>query len=72
MPQNKKIIQLGISLLMALVFVNFYLKGKEQNIENSYGMVEVVAASRDIPRRIPCWNPGRSAPSKATSWPPPG
>ena len=49
MPQNKKLIQLGISALMALLFVNFYLRGKEQNIENNYGMIEVLAASRDIP-----------------------
>jgi pilus assembly protein CpaB len=49
MLQNKKIIQLAISAIMALLFVNFYLKQKEQSIANAYGMVEVLAASRDIP-----------------------
>src|SRR3982751_54274 len=49
MFQNKKAIQLVISAVMALLFVNFYLKQKEQSIEGAYGMVEVLAAARDIP-----------------------
>jgi Flp pilus assembly protein CpaB len=51
MLQNKKLIQLLISAFMALLFVNFYLKQKEQAIENAYGMVEVLTAKRDIPPR---------------------
>jgi Flp pilus assembly protein CpaB len=49
MLQNKKFIQLLISAALALAFVNFYLKAREQNIESGYGMVEVVSAARDIP-----------------------
>ncbi len=49
--QNKKIIQLGLSALFALAFVQFYLKEKESAIANAYGMVEVLTASRDIPPR---------------------
>jgi Flp pilus assembly protein CpaB len=49
MLQNKKLIQFLISAVMAILFVNFYLKAKEQNIESGYGMVEVLAAARDIP-----------------------
>jgi pilus assembly protein CpaB len=48
MLQNKKLIQLVISAAMALLFINFYLKQKEQAIENAYGMVEVLIAARDI------------------------
>ncbi len=51
MFQNKKLIQLVISAAMALLFVNFYLKNKEQSIEHSFGMVEVLTAARDIPPR---------------------
>ncbi len=51
MFQNKKAIQLVISAVMALLFVNFYLKQKEQAIESAYGMVEVLTAARDIPPR---------------------
>lgn len=46
---SKKISQLVVSGLMALLFVNFYLKAKEKTIENSYGMVDVLAAAKDIP-----------------------
>jgi len=46
--QNKKAIQLIVSAVMALLFVNFYLKTKEQSMANSYGMVEVLVAARDI------------------------
>jgi Flp pilus assembly protein CpaB len=49
MLQNKKLIQLVVSAVMAMLFVNFFLKSKEQSIQNSYGMVEVLAAARDIP-----------------------
>ena len=49
MSQNKKLMQLVISAVLALAFVNFYLKAREQNIESSYGMVDVVSALRDIP-----------------------
>lgn len=47
--QNKKLMQLIISGVLALAFVNFYLKAKEQNIESEYGMVDVVTAVKDIP-----------------------
>src|SRR5688500_10097906 len=47
--QNKKVIQFGVSALMALAFVQFYLKQKEDAISNAYGMVEVLSAARDIP-----------------------
>jgi len=49
MIQNKKLLQLVISAVMALLFVNFYLKSKEQTIETSFGMVSVLSAARDIP-----------------------
>ena len=49
MPENKKIIQLIASGLMALLFVQFYLKSKEQNIELGFGMVNVLVAGQDIP-----------------------
>ncbi|HVO33733.1 MAG TPA: Flp pilus assembly protein CpaB [Elusimicrobiota bacterium] len=52
MLQNRKFVQLLISAVMALVFVNFYLKSKEQSIESGYGMVEVIAAARDIPAHM--------------------
>src|SRR5687767_12930341 len=48
MLQNKKLMQFVASAVMALLFVNFYLKAKETNIESSFGMVEVLSASRDI------------------------
>jgi Flp pilus assembly protein CpaB len=48
MLQNKKLIQLVISGILALAFVNFYLKAKEQNIEGQYSIVDVVSAARDI------------------------
>jgi pilus assembly protein CpaB len=51
MLQNKKLIQFLTSAVLALLFVQFYLKSKEQNIELSYGMVDVLSASRDIPPR---------------------
>src|SRR5689334_10955349 len=49
LSQNKKLIQFGVSAILALIFVNFYLKSKEQTIESSYSMVTVLTASRDIP-----------------------
>ncbi len=49
MLQNKKLVQLIISAILALAFVNFYLKAREQNIESGYGMIDVVSALRDIP-----------------------
>jgi Flp pilus assembly protein CpaB len=49
MLQNKKLVQVVISGILALAFVNFYLKAKEQSIESQFGMVDVVAAARDIP-----------------------
>jgi pilus assembly protein CpaB len=49
MLDNKKLVQVVVSGAMALLFVNFYLKQKEENIEVGYGMVKVLAASRDIP-----------------------
>lgn len=48
MPQNKRWIQLVASAVMALLFVQFYLKAKEQNIEMGFGMVDVIVAARDI------------------------
>ncbi len=49
MPENKKLIQLLASGFMALLFVQFYLKAKEQNIELGFGMVNVLVAGQDIP-----------------------
>jgi Flp pilus assembly protein CpaB len=49
MLQNKKLIQILVSAIMAILFFKFYLKQKEQAIEISYGMVEVLSAARDIP-----------------------
>jgi pilus assembly protein CpaB len=49
--QSKKLIQLALSAAMALLFVNFFLKSKEKAIEDSFGMVTVLAAARDIPPR---------------------
>ena len=49
MPDNKKLIQLIASGFMALLFVQFYLKAKEQNIELGFGMVTVLIAGQDIP-----------------------
>lgn len=49
--QNKKVLQLVISAVMAFLFVNFYLKNKEGAIEHSFGMVEVLTAAQDIPPR---------------------
>lgn len=34
---------------MALLFIQFYLKAKEQNIELGFGMVNVLVAGQDIP-----------------------
>lgn len=34
---------------MAIIFVNVFLRGKEEKIESRYGMVEVVTAAREIP-----------------------
>lgn len=48
MLKNPKLIQLLVSGVMALIFVNIYLKSHEQNISNQYNMVEVLVASRDI------------------------
>jgi Flp pilus assembly protein CpaB len=48
MLQNKKLIQLLISAVMAAVFVQFYLKAKEENIDMAYNLVDVIVASRDI------------------------
>ena len=47
--QNKKVIQLAVSAVLAFFFVNFYLKQKEEAIATAYGMVEVLTAARDIP-----------------------
>jgi pilus assembly protein CpaB len=47
--QNKKLMNVLISAVLALAFVNFYLRGRETNIENSFGMVDVLSAGRDIP-----------------------
>jgi Flp pilus assembly protein CpaB len=55
--QNKKLIQIGISAMLAVFFVRFYLKSQEDRIQDSYGMVEVLVASRDIPPRT-LLNPG--------------
>lgn len=47
--QNKKLLQLIISAVLALAFIKFYLTAKEQNMESEYGMIDVVAAAKDIP-----------------------
>lgn len=49
MLQNKKLIQMVISAVMALLLVNVYLKNKEQTIESGYNAVDVLAAAQDIP-----------------------
>jgi len=48
MLQNQKLFQLVMSGIMALLFVNFYLKNKELSLQNSYGMVSVLTAAQDI------------------------
>ena len=53
MLQNKKVIQLIISAVMAVLFVNLYLKAKEQTIESGAVVSELdlgllVALSVDI------------------------
>ena len=50
---NKKLIQLALSAVLAILFVQFYLKAKEQNIEMGYGLVPVLSAARDIaPQKV--------------------
>jgi Flp pilus assembly protein CpaB len=49
MWENKKLIQLAASGFLALLFVQFYLKAKEQNIELGFGLVNVLVAAQDIP-----------------------
>jgi Flp pilus assembly protein CpaB len=49
MPESKKLIQLFMSGLLALLFVQFYLKSREQNIELGFGMQEVIVSATDIP-----------------------
>jgi len=49
MFQNKTLIRFVISAAMTLMAVNFFFKSQKDSIENSYGMVEVLASSRDIP-----------------------
>lgn len=51
MPKNKKLFQFVVSALLALAFVQFYLKKKEGGIIDLYRNVEVFTASRDIPPR---------------------
>jgi Flp pilus assembly protein CpaB len=49
MLQNKKLIQLIISAAMTLLVIQLYFKAKEQNIELGFGMINVLAAAKDIP-----------------------
>lgn len=49
MPDNKKIIQVVVSLVVTLVLVNFYFKNREQSMVSTYDMVTVFVAARDIP-----------------------
>lgn len=51
MLQNKKVLQLAISAILAIGFIQFYLKEKEDAIASAHGMVEVLVAARDIPPR---------------------
>lgn len=51
MADNRKLIQILVSGGVALFFVNYYLKAREKGIENGFAMVDVLAASRDIPAR---------------------
>jgi len=51
MADQRKLIQIVISGVVALVFVNFYLKGREQHLEGGYVMIDVLAAAKDIPSR---------------------
>jgi Flp pilus assembly protein CpaB len=48
MLERKKLIQLVTAGVMALVFVQFYLKAREQNIEMGFSQVEVVVAASEI------------------------
>jgi Flp pilus assembly protein CpaB len=49
MLKNKKLIQFIVSLVALFLFINYYLKGKEQSMEGQYGTVQVLAAARDVP-----------------------
>jgi Flp pilus assembly protein CpaB len=49
MFQNKKYIQILLAAVMTVIIVQYTVKQKEQSLENAYGMVEVLAAARDIP-----------------------
>jgi Flp pilus assembly protein CpaB len=51
MADNRKLIQIVVSGVVALFFVNYYLKSREKSIESGFAMVDVLAASRDIPSR---------------------
>jgi len=48
MTQNKKVIELVVSAVLAIVFVNVYLKNIQRSRESQYDMVEVLVAARDI------------------------
>ncbi len=49
--KHKKLLQVLISALFAIGFIQFYLKEKEKALANAYGMVEVLTAAKDIPPR---------------------
>jgi len=49
MLANKKVLQFVISAILAVLFVQFYLKAKEQNIELGYGLGPVLIAAQDVP-----------------------
>jgi Flp pilus assembly protein CpaB len=51
MADNRKLIQIAVSGVVALFFVNYYLKARERSIEGGFAMIDVLAAARDIPSR---------------------
>lgn len=51
MGDNRKFIQIFISAIVAILFVQFYLKKRESAMESNFAMVQVLAAARDIPAR---------------------
>lgn len=51
MADNRKLLQILISGVVALGFVNYYLKAREKSIESNFDMLDVLAAARDIPSR---------------------
>lgn len=49
-PRNKRI-QIVLSLIVTILFIQLYLKKKESKIQGSFENVKVLVAARDIPPR---------------------